>query len=260
MRPSTFPVLISAPFWSKRTTSSLSPAAHAAKNTQSAENLILRATWRGWAGSRFVSDCSQRLSCSALLNRAELERLSTDIARNTHDRTREPYNHFARSLLLFLLSTSRSLFSAFLDLHFAEATSLFSSLCVIRHAETAVFRFVPPYTTLLTDRVFFVKNYFTLKFVRPDGLRRERSVAFTRLGYRAARFACSLLFLAVPYPCELCRNQRTTCNVTNVTRSYVSSNLLQFLYRMNLPIILYKLYNRDWIILFEMRIKNYDLK
>lgn len=90
VRPSTFPVLISAPFWSKRTTSSLSPAAHAARNTQSAENLIFRATWRGWVGSRFVSDCSQRFSCSALLNRAELERLSRDIARKharLHSRT-----------------------------------------------------------------------------------------------------------------------------------------------------------------------------
>lgn len=71
---------MSAPFCSKRTTSSLSLAAHAARNTQSAENLILRATWRGCAGSRFVSDCSQRFSCSARLNRAELERVSRDIA------------------------------------------------------------------------------------------------------------------------------------------------------------------------------------
>lgn len=71
---------MSAPFCSRRTTSSLSLAAHAARNTQSAENLILRAIWRGCAGSRFVSDCSQRFSCSARLNRAELERVSRDIA------------------------------------------------------------------------------------------------------------------------------------------------------------------------------------
>jgi len=77
--PSTFPVLISAPFASNCKTSSLSLAAHAAKNIQSVENLILRATWRDCTGSRFVSDCSQRFSCSALLNIAEVKRLSRGI-------------------------------------------------------------------------------------------------------------------------------------------------------------------------------------
>lgn len=94
---------MSAPFWSRRTTSSLSPAAHAARNTQSAENLILRAICRGWAGSLFVSDCSQRLSCSALLKRAELERVSRDIvpvdlgSEPLHDRTSPiipPLSHY----------------------------------------------------------------------------------------------------------------------------------------------------------------------
>ena len=95
VRPSTFPVLMSAPFWRRRMTSSLSPAAHAARNTQSAENLIFRATWRGWAGSRFVSDCSHRLSCSARLKRAELDLVSRDIAPKSRRNHSVTYNHFA---------------------------------------------------------------------------------------------------------------------------------------------------------------------
>ena len=94
VNPSTFPVLMSAPFSSRRTTSSLSPAAHAARKTQSAENLILRAICRGSAGSLLVSDCSQRLSCSALLKRAELERVSRDMFQS---RMREPMGEIPRT-------------------------------------------------------------------------------------------------------------------------------------------------------------------
>lgn len=83
VRPSTFAVSISAPFWSSRRTSSLSPAAHAAKNTQPDENFILRVFDLGETGSRFVSDCAQRFNCSALLKRAELERVSMDMLFNS---------------------------------------------------------------------------------------------------------------------------------------------------------------------------------
>lgn len=76
---------MSAPFCNKRITSSLSPAAHAAKYTQSAENLILRSICLGCGGSRFVSDVSQRFNCSALLKRAELDRVSRDIIWSTLD-------------------------------------------------------------------------------------------------------------------------------------------------------------------------------
>lgn len=77
--PSTFEVSISAPTLSKRRTSSLSPAAQAAKNTHSNENWIFLALFLGVLASRFVSDSSQRFSCSARLNSAELERFSNDI-------------------------------------------------------------------------------------------------------------------------------------------------------------------------------------
>lgn len=79
VRPSTFAVLMSAPFSSSLSTSSLSPAAHAAKNTQPDENLTLRDLCFGDTGSRFVSDSSHLFSCSALLNRAEFDRVSRDM-------------------------------------------------------------------------------------------------------------------------------------------------------------------------------------
>lgn len=83
VNPSTLAVFISAPFWSSRRTSSLSPDAHAAKNTHPDENFILRVFVFGDTGSRFVSDCAQRFNCSALLKRAELERASMDMLFNS---------------------------------------------------------------------------------------------------------------------------------------------------------------------------------
>lgn len=81
--PSTLAVFMSAPFWSSRSTSSLSPEAHAAKNTHPDENFILRDFVLGETGSRFVSDWAQRFNCSALLKRAELERVSMDMLFNS---------------------------------------------------------------------------------------------------------------------------------------------------------------------------------
>lgn len=77
--PSTFAVSISAPCCKSLYTSSLSPAAHAAKNTQPEEKLIFRDFCLGYTGSRFVSDSSHRFNCSALLKRAELVRVSIDM-------------------------------------------------------------------------------------------------------------------------------------------------------------------------------------
>lgn len=79
VNPSTFAVSISAPCCKSLCTSSLSPAAHAAKNTQPEEKLIFRDFCFGWTGSRFVSDSSHRFNCSALLKRAELVRVSIDM-------------------------------------------------------------------------------------------------------------------------------------------------------------------------------------
>lgn len=77
--PSTFVVLISAPCCNNRYTSSLSPAAHAARNTHPDEKFILRDFCFGDTGSLFVSESSHLLSCSALLKRAEFERVSMDM-------------------------------------------------------------------------------------------------------------------------------------------------------------------------------------
>lgn len=96
VRPSTFAVSMSAPFCSSRSTSSLSPAAHAAKNTQPDENFILRVLDFGDTGSRFVSDWAHRFSCSALLNRAELERVSIDMLFNQRPDTALPIRLSAR--------------------------------------------------------------------------------------------------------------------------------------------------------------------
>lgn len=79
--PSTLAVLISAPISSNLSTSSLSPAAHAAKKTQPEEKFTLRDLCLGDTGSRFVSDSSQRFSCSARFIRAEFVLLSRDIVR-----------------------------------------------------------------------------------------------------------------------------------------------------------------------------------
>ena len=70
--PSTFGVSISAPWRMSLRTSSLSPAAQADRKTHPSENWILRDLLLGAGGSLFVSDSSQRRSCSARLNRAEL--------------------------------------------------------------------------------------------------------------------------------------------------------------------------------------------
>lgn len=71
VRPSTLGVSMSAPWRMSLRTSSLSPAAQAERKTHPSENWIRLEDCRAVGGSLLVSDSSHRLSCSALLNRAE---------------------------------------------------------------------------------------------------------------------------------------------------------------------------------------------
>ena len=80
MSPSTLAVSMSAPLPSSCFTSSLSPAAQAAKNTQPSLNPIRLFFDRGSPASRKVSLSCHRFSCSARLISAELERVSRDMA------------------------------------------------------------------------------------------------------------------------------------------------------------------------------------
>ena len=80
MSPSTLAVSMSAPLPSSCFTSSLSPAAQAAKNTQPSLNPIRLFFDRGSPASRKVSLSCHLFSCSARLISAELERVSRDMA------------------------------------------------------------------------------------------------------------------------------------------------------------------------------------
>ena len=80
MSPSTLVVSMSAPRRISLSTSSRSVAAQAAKNTHPSVNWIRRDLCLGSHGSRKVSDSCHRFSCSARLNRAEVDRVSSDIS------------------------------------------------------------------------------------------------------------------------------------------------------------------------------------
>lgn len=94
-------VSISAPCSTKRSTSSLSPAAHAARNTHPEENFTFCGRCRGAADARFVSESSQRFNCSARLNSAELDRVSIDIL-NCTNTIRTPFYTQLRTALLIV--------------------------------------------------------------------------------------------------------------------------------------------------------------
>ena len=85
VNPSTLAVSISAPFPTNRSTSSLSAAAHAAKKTHPSVNCTLDFLALPVLvvllseDSLDVSDSCQRLSCSARLNRADVDRVSNDV-------------------------------------------------------------------------------------------------------------------------------------------------------------------------------------
>ena len=87
---------MSAPWRMSFSTSSLSPAAHAERKTHPSENWILLESTRAEAGSLFVSDSSHLLSCSALLNRAELVLDSMFLA--AFQRNRKPPSSATRAL------------------------------------------------------------------------------------------------------------------------------------------------------------------
>lgn len=80
VRPSTLAVSMSAPLSSRRSTSCLSPAAHAAKKMHPSLKLTRRGLLLSVSSCLLVSLSCQRLNCSALLNGAEFERLSLAIA------------------------------------------------------------------------------------------------------------------------------------------------------------------------------------
>ena len=70
---------MSAPLPSNTFTSSLSPAAQAARNTQPSLNPILRDFLFGSLGSLKVSLSCHLFNCSALFMRAELDLVSRDM-------------------------------------------------------------------------------------------------------------------------------------------------------------------------------------
>lgn len=96
--PSTLAVLISAPIFSRRCTSSLSPDVHAAKKTIPAENWILEARF-GVGDCLFVSDSSHLLSCSARLNNADDDLLSVILTSESPPLTRYGlHQHFSHGI------------------------------------------------------------------------------------------------------------------------------------------------------------------
>ena len=98
--PSTLAVSMSAPLPNSCFTSSLSPAAQAAKNTQPSLNPIRLFFDLGSPGSRKVSLSCHRFSCSALLIRAELERVSRDMATMNSPSTPSPLSASQCTVLL----------------------------------------------------------------------------------------------------------------------------------------------------------------
>ena len=107
MSPSTLAVSMSAPLPSSCFTSSLSPAAQAAKNTQPSLNPIRLFLDLGSPGSRKVSLSCQRFSCSALLIRAELERVSRDMA-TINSKPSSPSSPLSASQCTVLLGAGQS--------------------------------------------------------------------------------------------------------------------------------------------------------
>lgn len=104
MRPSTLAVSMSTPLSISLRMSSLSPDRQAARNTQPAENFTRRVFGSfGWFDARFVSESSQRFSCSARFDTAELFRASNDI--------------FTISLFAFSLSFPLHSFELLCDAH-----------------------------------------------------------------------------------------------------------------------------------------------
>ena len=79
VRPSTLAVSMSVPLEIRFLTSSLSPAAQAARNTQPSLNPILLFLRFKSPGSRNVSLSCHRFNCSALFIRAELDLVSSDM-------------------------------------------------------------------------------------------------------------------------------------------------------------------------------------